>query len=121
MQPLLGVQGCVPSTPPDWQSRVRPCEFVVVQASVARGPRSQKPVAGLAGVPLTGGPVPPALALHTGQGWAALPVRTTKDDSGTCVVDAPEVRSSVPVAGEAQVFITQVDRTPVAIGSGVGR
>src|SRR5262245_35772605 len=56
MQALFTVQGCVASAPPDGQSRVTPCEFVLVQACVARGPRSQVPVAGLAGLPFTGTP-----------------------------------------------------------------
>src|SRR5262245_45288576 len=37
---------------PGGQSRVSPCELVVVQASPARGPRSHVPVPGLAGVPV---------------------------------------------------------------------
>ena len=44
-------------TPPVGQSRVTPVELVVVQAIVARGPRSQVP------------------ATHLGHGWVWLPVR----------------------------------------------
>src|SRR5262249_6142793 len=58
-------------TPPVRQSRVRPTELVDVQARVARGPRSQVPVAGLLGLPLTG--TPPER--QRGQGCAKLPVR----------------------------------------------
>jgi hypothetical protein len=42
--------------------------------------------------------------------------------SGTLVADTPVARSTVPLAGEAQVFITQVVMTGMAgfgIGSGV--
>src|SRR5262249_44920338 len=63
--PPPGVQGCVASVPPVGQSRVTPVELVVVQASPARGPRSQVPVPGLLGVPV---------AEHRGHGWARLPV-----------------------------------------------
>src|SRR5262249_33530733 len=45
-----------PELPPVRQSRVRPTELVEVQAMVARGPRSQVPVAGELGLPLTGTP-----------------------------------------------------------------
>src|SRR5262245_40334829 len=60
-----------PELPPVRQSRVRPTELVDVQARPARGPRSQRPVAGELGLPLTG--TPPER--HRGQGWDRLPVR----------------------------------------------
>jgi hypothetical protein len=43
-------------TPPVGQSRVRPVELVEVQSIPARGPRSQVPVAGPLGEPITGMP-----------------------------------------------------------------
>src|SRR5262249_47404570 len=123
-----GVQGCSPGTsrglggqgsvPPVGQSRVRPCEFVVVQVMPARGPASQVPVAGLLGLPLTAGPLPPPL-LHTGQGCMALPVRLVNEASLTFGDDAPVLTSMVPLAGAVQVFITHELVPLFAIGSGV--
>ena len=64
--PPPGVHGFDASAPPVGQSRVKPVELVVVQAIPVRGPRSQLPVPGLAGVPV---------AEHRGQGWPRFPVR----------------------------------------------
>ena len=63
-------QGWVASIPPVRQSFVRPTEFCEVQASPVLGPRSQVPVAGLLGLPLTGEPP----ERQRGQGWPAFPV-----------------------------------------------
>src|SRR5262249_33096627 len=107
------MHGCVASAPPVMQSRVRPAEFVLVQARPARGPRSQVPWPGLLGVPL---------AEHFGQGCPTLPVRYVSEASPTVVLDVPLERSSVPPAGALKLFSTQVlrlGREGFGIGSGV--
>src|SRR5262249_10745986 len=52
-----------------------------------------------------------------GHGCAALLVTIAFDDSVTLTSDSPVVRSSVPDAGCANVFWTQVERPPFTIGS----
>src|SRR5262245_9566330 len=64
-RPPPGVHGWVASAPPVGQSRVMPVGLVVVHAMPTRGLRSQVPVPGLLGVPVTE---------HFGQGWFRLPV-----------------------------------------------
>src|SRR5262249_59708513 len=106
-----GVQGCSPGTsrglggqgsvPPVGQSRVRPCEFVVVQVMPARGPASQVPVAGLLGLPLTAGPLPPPL-LHTGQGCMALPVRLVNRAGFAVVEDTAGLTAVGPLRGDGR-------------------
>src|SRR5262249_4149486 len=56
--------------------------------------------------------------MHFGHGEVALPVRWVRENSGMLTVDAPVVRSPVPLASFSITLITQVLRPPFAIGSG---
>src|SRR5262249_30645202 len=55
---------------------------------------------------------------HFGHGEVALPVRWVRENSGRLTVDAPVVRSPVPLASVWITLITQVLRPPFGIGSG---
>ena len=101
------------SAPPGVQSRVRPFEFVEVQAPPRLAPRSQVPVPGVLGVPL---------AEHRGQGCVPLPVMNVWELSATFREAAPVERLSVPLPGALNVFSTHVLRVGeegFGIGSGV--
>ena len=102
----------LPSLPPGVQSRVRPFEFVEVQAPPRLAPRSQVPVPGVLGVPL---------AEHRGQGCVPLPVMNVWELSATFREAAPVERLSVPLPGALNVFSTYVLRVgEEGFGSGSG-
>src|SRR5262249_60784240 len=64
------------------------------------------------------GPALQVPEMHFGHGEVALPVRWVRENSGMLTVDAPVVRSPVPLASFSITLITQVLRPPFAIGSG---
>src|SRR5262249_13508682 len=71
-----------------------------VHAMPARGPALQVP------------------ETHFGHGEALLPVRWVRENSGRLTLDAPVVRSPVPLASVWITLTTQVLRPPFGIGSG---
>lgn len=103
------------------QSRDSPWEFVLVHAAPWFGLPSQTPTHGEPGVPAHGAPaiVP---TRQSGQGWVTLPVTIVREVSETFIELTPVEVSSVPLAGAANVFATQVERPGLStfgIGSGV--
>jgi hypothetical protein len=99
------------------QSRDRPSEFVLVHVVPWFGLPWQTPVHGLCGVPEQAAPVTDPLR-QIGHGWLSLPVSTTRVLSDTVALISPVDVSTVPVAGAAKVFSTQVESPAFAIGSG---
>src|SRR5262249_55222411 len=71
-----------------------------VHARPARGPALQVP------------------EMHFGHGEVALPVRWVRENSGRLTLDAPVVRSPVPLASVWITLTTQVLRPPFGIGRG---
>jgi hypothetical protein len=66
----------------------------------------------------TFGPALQRPEMHAGHGKLLLPVRWVRENSGRLTLDAPVVRSPVPLPSVWITLITQVLRPPFGIGSG---
>jgi hypothetical protein len=58
---------------------------------------------------------------HLGHGDDELPVRYTRDESGTLTLEVPVVRSAMPPASVWTTLTTQVLRPAFTIGSGAAK